>query len=60
MKVLKAGLLVVVLLGLGMIAGCNEGNARKNNMMGDSRMEMDRVGWEQGLTGFPHPVVLHP
>jgi hypothetical protein len=55
MKVLKAGLLVVVLLALGMMAGCNEGNARKNNMMGN-----DSVEWRQGLTGFPHPVILHP
>jgi hypothetical protein len=55
MKALKAGLLVVVLLGLGMIAGCNEGNARKNNMTG-----MNNVEWRQGLTGFPHPVILHP
>lgn len=55
MKVLKTGLLVIVLLSLGMIAGCNEGNARKNKMMG-----LDRVEWRQGLTGFPHPVILHP
>lgn len=62
MKALKVVLLVVMLLGLGMmLTGCNEGNAGKNKMMmGDSRMEMDRVGWEQGLSGFPHPVVLHP
>jgi hypothetical protein len=58
MKVLKGMLLVVMLLGLGMLSGCNEGNARKNTMMGDSGM--DRIGWEQGLSGFPHPVVLHP
>ncbi len=60
MKALKGVLLVVMLLGLGMVAGCNEGNARNNKMMGDSMMEMDRVGWQQGLSGFPHPVVLHP
>ena len=55
MKVLKIGLLVVVLLSLGLITGCQEGNARKNNMMGSSNVE-----WRQGLTGFPHPVILHP
>ena len=60
MKVLKAGLLVVVLLGLGMIAGCNEGHARMNDLPGDRRMEMDRVEWQPGLSGFPHPVVLYP
>jgi hypothetical protein len=62
MKALKVVLLVVMLLGFGMmLTGCNGGNAGNNKMMmGDSRMEMDRVGWEQGLSGFPHPVVLHP
>jgi uncharacterized lipoprotein YehR (DUF1307 family) len=62
MKALKSVLLVVMLLGLGMmLTGCNEGHSRNDKMMmGDSRMEMDRVGWEQGLSGFPHPVVLHP
>ncbi len=61
MKALKGVLLVVMLLCFGMmLAGCNEGHARSNTMTGDSRTETDIVGWEQGLSGFPHPVVLHP
>jgi|GEM_PF-4111235 len=55
MNALKVVLVVVVLLSLGLIAGCNEGHARRDGMM-----QTDRVVWEQGLTGFPHPVVLHP
>jgi hypothetical protein len=62
MKALKGVLLVVMLLGLGMmLAGCNEGHAKNNTMMmGDSQMGMDRIEWHQGLSGFPHPVVLYP
>ena len=54
MKVLKVVLLVVALLGLGLMAGCNEGHARHGTM------DLDRVEFQQGLTGFPHPVVMHP
>ena len=54
MKSLKAVLLVVALLGLGLMAGCNEGHARQG------AMDLDRIEFEQGLTGFPHPVVMHP
>lgn len=62
MKVLKGVLLVVMLMGLGMmLAGCNEGYAKNNTMMmGESHMQMDHIEWHQGLSGFPHPVVLHP
>lgn len=55
MKALKVVLLVVVLLGLGIMAGCQESHARRNGMM-----EYDRIEFEQGLTGFPRPVVLYP
>lgn len=54
MKALKVVLLVVALLGLGLMAGCNESHARHG------AMDLDRVEFEQGLTGFPHPVVMHP
>ena len=54
MKALKVVLLVVALLGLGLMAGCNESQARHG------AYNIDRVEFDQGLTGFPHPVVLHP
>ena len=54
MKSLKVVLLVVALLGLGLMAGCNEGHARHG------ATDLDRIEFEQGLTGFPHPVVMHP
>ena len=54
MKALKVVLLVVALFGLGLMAGCGESHARRGPM------DLDRVEFEQGLTGFPHPVVMHP
>ena len=54
MKALRVVLLVVALLGLGLMAGCNEGHARHG------AYDLDKVEFQQGLTGFPHPVVLHP
>jgi hypothetical protein len=60
MKATKWILMGFMLVALVVIAGCNEGNARKNDMMGDSMTGMDRVEWKQGLTGFQHPVVLYP
>jgi hypothetical protein len=50
MKVLKAALLVVVLLCLGIVAGCQDGQARSSS---------NRVVWEQGQTGFPHPSITY-
>lgn len=54
MKALKVILLVAVLFGVGLLAGCNESHARQGTM------SLDRIEYEQGLTGFPYPVVLHP
>jgi len=51
MKALKVALLVVVLLCLGMVVGCQEGYA--------GRSSSNRVVWEQGQTGFPHPSIAY-
>ena len=50
MKTLKVALLVVVLLCLGIVAGCQEGQARSSS---------NRVGWDQGQTGIPHPSIAY-
>jgi hypothetical protein len=54
MKALKVVLLVIVLLGLGIVAGCQEGYSSSSSVTGS-----DRVVWEQGLTGFPHPSIAY-
>jgi len=54
MKALKVALLVVVLFCLGMVAGCQDGQAA-----GSGITSSDRVVWEQGLTGFPHPRIIY-
>jgi hypothetical protein len=54
MKALKVALLVVALLSLGIIAGCQNEAA-----MSSSITSSDRVVWEQGLTGFPHPRITY-
>jgi hypothetical protein len=54
MKALKVALLVVVLFCLGMVAGCQDGQAARSGITSS-----DRVVWEQGLTGFPHPRVAY-
>ena len=55
MKALKVALLLVVLLGLGIIAGCQNEAA----MMSTRITSSDRVVWEQGQTGFPHPKIAY-
>ena len=57
MKALKVVLLVVVLLGLGMVVGCQEGQASMSSMSSASSSE--RIVWEQGHTGFPHPRIAY-
>ena len=52
MKALKVALLVVVLLCLGMVVGCQEGYAGRSS-------SSDRVVWVQGQTGFPHPSIAY-
>ena len=47
MKTLKIELLVVVLLLVGIVSGCQEGYARQDNP----------PKWEPTGTGFWHPVV---
>jgi hypothetical protein len=47
MKTLKIVLLVVALLFVGMLAGCQEGYSRHDNL----------VKWEPTGTGFWRPVV---
>ena len=54
MKALKVVLLVVVLLGLGMVVGCQEGQASMS-----SASSSERIVWEQGHTGFPHPRIAY-
>ncbi len=54
MKALKVALLVVVLLSLAVVTGCQEQAARSSNITSS-----DRVVWEQGQTGFPHPRVAY-
>ena len=54
MNALKVVLLVVVLLSLGMVAGCQNEAAMSSGITSS-----DRIVWEQGLTGFPHPRVTY-
>ena len=54
MKMLKVALLVIVLLSLGIIAGCQEQTARSSRITNS-----DRVVCDQGQTGFPHPRVVY-
>jgi len=54
MKALKVALLVVVLLSLAVVTGCQEQSARSSSITSS-----DRVVWEQGQTGFPHPRVAY-
>ena len=54
MKALKVALLVIVLVGLGMFAGCQEGYSSSSGVTSS-----DRIVWEQGLTGFPHPSIAY-
>ena len=54
MKALKVALLAVVLLSLGIIAGCQNQAARSSSITSS-----DRVVWEQGQTGFPHPRIVY-
>jgi hypothetical protein len=49
MKVLKSVLLIVVLLSVLIVAGCQEGYTRQN----------DSFAWEQGATGFWQPNVAY-
>jgi hypothetical protein len=56
MKTLIVVVLVVVLLGLGVIAGCqNQGTMTSSSGMTSG----GRVVWEQGQTGFPHPKIQY-
>ena len=50
MKALKLVLLMVVLLSLSIVAGCQEGYTRQN-------YSPDNFAWEQGATGFWQPNV---
>ncbi len=50
MKTLKVALLVVVLLCLGIVAGCQEGAARSSS---------NRIVWDQGQTSVPHPSIAY-
>jgi len=54
MKALKVALLAVVLLSLAVVTGCQEQSARSSSITSS-----DRVVWEQGQTGFPHPRVAY-
>ena len=54
MKALKVALLVIVLLSFAVITGCQEQTARSSSITNS-----DRVVWEQGQTGFPHPRVAY-
>jgi len=54
MKALKVALLVVVLLSLGMIVGCQEERASMSSITSS-----ERIVWDQGQTGFPHPRVAY-
>lgn len=52
MKALKLVLLIVVLLSLSIVAGCQEGYTRQN-------YSPDNFAWEQGATGFWQPNMTH-
>ena len=59
MNAKKWGLLGFVLVGLAMFAGCQNNNAHNDDVMMMS-MDQNRIEWQQGLTGFPHPRILYP
>jgi hypothetical protein len=52
MKALKLVLIMVVLLSLLIVAGCQEGYTRQN-------YSPDNFTWEQGVTGFWQPNVTY-
>ena len=52
MKVVKLALLVIVLLSVSIVAGCQEGYTRQN-------YSPDNFAWEQGATGFWQPNVTY-
>lgn len=54
MQALKVALLAVVLLSLAVVTGCQEEAARSSSITSS-----DRVVWEQGQTGFPHPRIAY-
>jgi hypothetical protein len=55
-KALKIVALMVVLLGLGMITGCQSQGTMTSSSVASSN---NRVVWEQGITGFPHPKIRY-
>ncbi len=52
MKALKLALLMVALLSVLIVAGCQEGYTREN-------YSPDNFAWEQGETGFWQPNVTY-
>jgi hypothetical protein len=52
MKGLKLALVMVALLSLFIVVGCQEGYTRQNH-------SPDNFAWEQGATGFWHPNVTY-
>jgi hypothetical protein len=52
MKALKIALLIMVLLSLVMLTGCQEGYAHKANEHLTARKQVE---WEPTQTGFWHP-----
>jgi hypothetical protein len=54
MKTLKVVLLMVVLLSVAMLAGCQEGYARQDDLT-----KKKKVIWEPTGTGFWHPKLTH-
>ena len=52
MKAIKLVLLMVVLISLLIVAGCQEGYTRQN-------YSPDNFAWEQGATGFWQPNVTY-
>jgi len=49
MNFLRLTLVMVMLLCIAMIAGCQEGHARKNHLT-----QTDKVVWDHTTTGFWH------
>ena len=52
MRTLKLVLLIVILLSVGIVAGCQEGHARYND-------PTKKVIWEPTVTGFYHPKIIY-
>ena len=52
MKALKLSLLMILVLSLLIVAGCQEGYTRQN-------YSPDNFAWEQGATGFWQPNVTY-